>query len=233
MTPKEQARQLYATGQYRQIDLAERFGVARSTISAWLDDRHAEKQLARRERYRGTCETCGAKTTGCNGYNAPNECAKCAPARQHEERYWNKERVLEAIKDFHARNGRRPVAQEWHDKHNLDGERYPFTSIVIREFGSWANAIEVAGFERPVVGRYFVADRSAVMKGQVRVPTEVWVERLRAQSKDGVAPSAMRSSLYQSFRSRGISWAEACAMAGVRPRRPRKAKRPRHPTGAS
>lgn len=81
-------------------------------------------------------------------------------------------------------------------------------------FGSWANAIEAAGFPRPTMGN---KPRGSMR----RVTTEELIQRIRDASEIVYrAPSSTQLvGTYNLLARRGISWAEACEMAGVTPRR--------------
>lgn len=74
------AQTLRASGlSYSKI--AARIGVSTQTVYRWLNPEYAERQRAvcraNKERYRGTCESCGAQTSGCNG---PGTAAKLCRA---------------------------------------------------------------------------------------------------------------------------------------------------------
>jgi hypothetical protein len=78
-------------------EIAVHFHVRRSTASSWLSDPDLSKQRARRKRYQGTCEDCGAATDGSNGRKkAPHVCVSCfrarleAAAAPHPSLYWYK-----------------------------------------------------------------------------------------------------------------------------------------------
>lgn len=58
-------------------EIAERMGVAVSTVGSWLTDPDGSRLRARKDGYRGVCEVCGAPTTGGNGYLAPRMCHRC------------------------------------------------------------------------------------------------------------------------------------------------------------
>lgn len=208
---------------YKQV--AADMDLTVSGLKNLVYDPDGSKQKARRERYQGTCVDCGAKTDGSNGRaNAPKRCAKCAADAQHDERYWTRETIIEAIKRFGREHGRAPVATDWlYGKHGVNGSGYPWPGFLIREFGSWANGIEAAGFPRPFVGHNHNGRK--IGRGPI-IPTEALLERLRDVSTDGVAPSTdwkvcrAAANVRSALRQRGITWTEACELAGVRPKRP-------------
>jgi hypothetical protein len=217
-----QIRRLRGGGHDRD-QIARILGISYSSVGNILDDPDGSKQKERRKRYQGDCRVCGAKTDGSGGRaKAPTICAGCLRQRQYDERYWTQERIIAAIQAFAAQHGRPPFSTEWWRRND---ER-PTTNTVLRECGSWANAIEAAGFPRPRVGGYERTEQTRAKMRGYRVPTETYVERLRALAVDGLAPphsdacpaaKVVGSLLWK----RGISWAEACKMAGIRPRRTR------------
>lgn len=118
-----------------------------------------ELALSRRmkERYRRPCPQCGRLMTGGdgNGPNAPQRCIGCQARMLHEERKWTPETITAAIQLWVQEHGRPPSANDWRA---ANGRGTPPTATVQREFGgSWAAAIEAAGFPRPRSGHY---DRS-------------------------------------------------------------------------
>lgn len=96
-------------------EVAESMGISTSYASELLNDPTGSKSRARKQRYRGTCETCGGRTTGGNGPGkAPATCAECAkreliartavrrteearPRRQLIQRMWLAGESMEAI----------------------------------------------------------------------------------------------------------------------------------------
>lgn len=144
--------------------IARYLGLSSSYVYELIHDPTGVKSAARRDSYRGTCESCGRKTFGGDGpAKAPKLCRKCANIKQSEERHWVADLVLERIREWAQRFGEPPVATDWlrgrehrtelMDEVDEDGFAYwPHPSILMREFGSWANAIEAAGFKRPAVG---------------------------------------------------------------------------------
>lgn len=152
-------------------EIAAQLDVAKSTVYRWLNPEFAERDRVKcravKERYRGTCATCGAPTNGSNGPGtASDTCGNCSLTRQHDTRLWTPATVVEAIQAFARRYGRPPTATDFHPAtarhlgHEWRAERfyadghYPSATTVIGECSSWADAIEAAGFPRPVVGAY-------------------------------------------------------------------------------
>ena len=58
---------------------------------------------------------------------------------------WTRDAILEAFARWHSEHGSRPTSHDWRGP---AGSGYPDIKAVIREFGSWSAALEVAGFER-------------------------------------------------------------------------------------
>lgn len=191
---------MYSQGINRNI-VAAQLGLAPSTVSNYLSDPTGSKAEARKASYGRPCENCGRITTGCNGKEqAPKVCGRCLAAQAHDERYWNRERVLTRIKMFHAIHGRVPFSPEWLYSESRaalvenDNIVYPYTSVVLREFGTWLNAIREAGFEPPEYRNR-------------RKPDEYYIGRILDASSDGVAPPYRKvASSINVLRERGYSW---------------------------
>jgi hypothetical protein len=123
-----------------------------------LTDPAREGDRARKTRYRGTCADCGRSTHGSNGPSrAPTRCTRCENATR---RYWTKGRIIAAIKAWAEIHGEPPTASEWNPKDRLAPAwtrkrkaetpgRWPALRVVQGAFGSWATAIETAGYPRP------------------------------------------------------------------------------------
>ena len=219
-----EAKRLRKSYGFIYAEIVRLMGISRSYANALVTDPDGSKQEARRETYRGTCVDCGARTTGSEGREkAPKRCAACSQAKQSAEKYWTEERIIAAIQRYAAEHGRPPVATEWlYGSHGINVDGYPYASQVLREMGSWGDAIEAAGFPRPEIGRYVRTEewRKAQSERKSK-PLEVYIERIRATAVDGLALPAhdpRMAGTYERIRLRGITWAEACAMAGVKPR---------------
>jgi transposase len=136
-----EAQRLHEHDGHSKSEVARRMGVPYQTASSWLNDPDLVKQTARRaERYAGRC-ACGARTDGSNGRErAPTECYRCRHRRKHDERYWTRERIIQALHAEHAQTGRVPSSHG----HQQRGAR-PVTATVQAEFGSWSAGIQAAG----------------------------------------------------------------------------------------
>lgn len=135
-------------------EIAAQTGLSRSYVNALLNDPNGDNDKSRKDRYRGVCESCGARTDGSNGRAlAPKLCISCSTAEQHEQRHWTQERIVEALQQVAHQTGVQPAAQEF-----LYGMHPGFQSVpsmAIREFGTWREAMKAAGFETKVGHKRF------------------------------------------------------------------------------
>lgn len=99
-----------------------------------------ETQRRYRERWHGTCEVCGAKTSEPR-FN------RCGEHNRTRISPWSRERIIEAMQLWRLVYGKNPVYDDWDRK---GGERFlewhtagliPWNSTVSRRFGSWGAAI--------------------------------------------------------------------------------------------
>lgn len=231
------ASRLRAKG-YTVRRIAEEMGVSRTYASDLLTDPDGSKDRKRKKRYSGTCDLCGGPTSPSNTSVPHRRCRRCQLAHP-KNLYWTRERIIEAIQRFARENGgRRPVSTDWNGGrnkvtvHGRAGSGYPYVATVLTHFGSWADAIEAAGFERPVVGQYYAADRAEAARKRasrrrniVKTP-QVWtmekgVSLLKSVSPWGVAPPIKDPRIYNFYmwtQRQGIKWREVCEQAGVRAR---------------
>lgn len=234
------AARLRARG-YTIRQIADELGMSRTYADGLLKDPDGSKDRARKQKYRGKCQDCGGPTSYTKGGYAKH-CQECA--KEHNGKsYWNKERIVEAIQRFAEEHGRRPSSSEWlsptadqkkNTRFGKDG--YPYATTVLYHFGSWANAIEAAGFERPVIGQYYIADRKEVarLRGERQRKTGSQTKskkphtlksaaaELRKHSPWGVAPPAKDPRVYHLYgwaTRNGHTWEELCKEAGVRSRK--------------
>lgn len=135
-------------------EIADRLGLARSTVNKYRHDPDGERERARRERYRGRCRRCGRPTRGSDGPGRhPEWCPECAPLRR---RRWSDERLLKAIRDWTRLTGAPPTLYDWSPAHAPGGHRgaerylaergrWPNASSVARRFGSLRAAVQAGG----------------------------------------------------------------------------------------
>lgn len=146
-------------------EIADTLGISRSYAQALVDDPDGAKSRARKDSYQGSCVDCGGPTSGSEGRErTPERCAACAREDVHRHRRWTRESVIAAIQRFAAANGRPPLADEWIRSDPVND--YPPRSAVYgngrpgrgggywQPFERWSDAIEAAGFPRPLRGRY-------------------------------------------------------------------------------
>jgi hypothetical protein len=120
-------------------------------------EKYRQQDRDRKERYGGTCLTCGARTDGSNGpAAAPLYCYRCAPAAHS---IWDRPSIISAIRLYAHRHGEPPTATAWNATMARErglAERssdYPGVNTVLKHFGTWNKAISAAGFEPRRVGQ--------------------------------------------------------------------------------
>jgi hypothetical protein len=87
--------------------IVDRLGRSPGTVRAYFYDPTGEKSRAVKARYVGVCRGCGAYTQRRNGKgDAYAYCKVCRPGAI--ERRWTRERVLDAVLEWHSRYGRLP-----------------------------------------------------------------------------------------------------------------------------
>lgn len=139
-------------------EAARKLGIAHATFYQRLNDPTDAANKARKARHHGTCKNCGGPTFNGGAREKPEYCRECAP---EAHTFWTRERLIEAIREYHRRYGRQPSAQDWnrqdarahaHPERLAEIEQrwaedhWPSTTHVQLRFGSWSNAIEAAGF---------------------------------------------------------------------------------------
>jgi hypothetical protein len=175
-TPENLARAQEMRAQRIPVgEIANALGVARSTVSVWLNDPDLAKAKARRESYSQPCQDCGKPTDGSGGFKEQRtRCRGCQAQFQHDNAYWTRDRVLEAVREFARRYGRPPTAYEWNpaqarglgkpevaDRFYADG-CWPWQYTVFTTCGGWNAAIEAAGFDsRPAGHRLAMLEQAA------------------------------------------------------------------------
>lgn len=206
-------------------------GISRSYVRDLIYDPDGAKSHARKESYRGTCERCGASTNGSDGPGkAPKLCAVCAPRVRCL--VWSASKIIAAIHEWDCLYGRPPVSTDWNKavegsrgghvkkpRRDWTGyRRWPTLMAVQREFGSWADAIEIAGFPRPQIGHF--QDESRRSEAMTKWTEEKILEWIKAHANGGKAPSSATKGApaNAAFRKFG-SWNDAVVAAGYPPNR--------------
>ena len=147
--------------QFRQI--AETLGISRSYANSLYRDPTGDLDRSRKDAYGGVCEDCGGPTSGADGpAHVARFCSHCAPNQYL--RKWTAETVIAAIQHWATEHGKPPAATDWLSKNRNDGGtyEYPPAGAVYKNshkarhapFEHWADAIEAAGFPRPIRGQY-------------------------------------------------------------------------------
>ena len=136
--------------------IADRLGRSPATVKAYFYDPTGDKAKAVKARYQGVCRGCGAYTQPRNGKgDAYAYCKACHPGAI--ERRWTRERMVEAMLDWHRRYGRLPSSYDWSRTHarrrggealeRLNDGDWPSASVVGGIFGTWAAALAAAAEE--------------------------------------------------------------------------------------
>jgi hypothetical protein len=133
--------------------IAQRLGRSPATVKAYVYDPTGEKARAVKARYVGVCRGCGSYPQPRNGKgDAYAYCKACHPGAI--EARWTAERVLDAMCDWRARDGRLPTSYDWSRTHarrrggealaRLAQGEWPAASVVTRLFGTWSGAPALA-----------------------------------------------------------------------------------------
>jgi predicted transcriptional regulator len=180
-----EARRLRSEGLFMR-EIAERIGVAVSTVDAYLNDPGGVRLRARKDSYRGQCSECGAPTDGSRGPGkAASLCQSC-----HE---WSDDDCVWAIERWVAKHGEPPTCVAW----SRSGSDHPTANTVIRRCGGWNAALLRAGLD-------IRCDR--------RPETQEWVEdQIRAGTHVADVAAELgvcEAAVYRRINGRGMStWA--------------------------
>jgi hypothetical protein len=148
---------------YREIK--ERLGISHSYAQSLYSDPDGTRQRERRDSYQGTCERCGGITKSDGTSRPSRNCAACAEIIQHEQRYWDAEKIVARFREFYETTGRVPTTIDSMGQTSpsitrrlsvarlaeIDSipqeVRLPIPWVVAREFGGWKNAVRAAGLK--------------------------------------------------------------------------------------
>ena len=129
-------------------EIARLLDQAPATIKAYLYDPTGEKARATKARYRGTCESCGARTSGADGKGrASRHCQRCKPQSVPQ---WTRELVRAAHRRWYERYGFVASSYDWSGTHarrrggtalaRYESGDWPSGPVIRRLYGSAANA---------------------------------------------------------------------------------------------
>ena len=121
---------------------------APATIKAYLYDPTGERARATKTRYRGSCESCGAPTSGADGKGrASRHCQRCKPQSVPK---WSRELVSAAHRRWYERYGFVASSYDWSATHarrrggaalaRYESGDWPSGSVIRRLYGSAASA---------------------------------------------------------------------------------------------
>ncbi len=129
---------------YAQI--ADRLGVARSTVHRDLADPGRDVARAARARRTATCPGCRGPMSPSEGGTGPTACWDCAlELRRGSARM----RVVVEMGRWHQLHGRPPTVGDWREAAGT----WPAPSAVQRLFGSWSDGLVASGFPPRKRGR--------------------------------------------------------------------------------
>lgn len=149
-----EAQRLHAQGM-KTREIAAVMGSKKQTVQAWLSDPDLAKQRARRERYAGICEKCGAKTDGSAGPGrAPKVCGDCLKVSDEE--------IYERLHTYVREHGEVPRANDM---------TWASGAPVAVRWGSWNNLLRAAGLPTRMV------DKTAAISAERRaLVVRLWHE---------------------------------------------------------
>ena len=121
---------------------------APATVRGYLHDPTAAKAKARKAGYAGTCQRCGARTTGADGKgHAAQHCQRCKPQSRPR---WTRETVRGAHRFWLERFGFTASSTDWSGTHarrrggaaleRYRSARWPSQSVIRRLYGTPAAA---------------------------------------------------------------------------------------------
>jgi hypothetical protein len=121
---------------------------APATVRGYLHDPTGRKAKARKASYAGTCERCGAPTSGADGkYRTPRHCQRCKPQSRPR---WTREAVRGAHRFWLEQFGFIASSMDWSGTHarrrggaalaRYQSARWPSQSVIRRLYGSPAAA---------------------------------------------------------------------------------------------
>ncbi|HXK40223.1 MAG TPA: hypothetical protein VJ837_05310, partial [Candidatus Paceibacterota bacterium] len=153
---------LYVSG-FTQQQVASMLGLSYSYVNSLINDPTGAEEDRRKRKHHGVCVDCGAHTFNGGARNVPKRCQPCAKKYESEtQTIWTREACIAGIQGWAALHGEPPKATDWLKQ--VEGSpgqyikgpraewvgkrRWPTVQAIQREFGSWSNGLEAAGFTR-------------------------------------------------------------------------------------
>lgn len=145
-------------------EIAERVGLAKSTVHDLLLDPTGEKARERKRRYEHPCVDCG-KTVNPNGLQRRSgRCRDCAGAH---ERALSRRWIIASFQEWEELFGVPPAVTDWNtaqarakgrvdkvERYESTGRPWPAVTLVQENFGSWNAGRAAAGFDTFEPGHY-------------------------------------------------------------------------------
>lgn len=148
---RDYAIYLYQQRGWGYTRISKELGCSTTTVRRWVqpwyDEAQRQASRIRKQKMVGVCEECGGETKyngHKNRYSSTSRiCARCARANQ---RYWTREKIIEAIQRWTREHGKAPTSTQW--KHR--GEYWPSATAIYSHpesaiFSSWNEALRAAG----------------------------------------------------------------------------------------
>lgn len=221
-----QARKLRDRGLLLR-EIRKELRISHGYASSLLTDPDGSIERKRKDRYRNICIDCGGQTTHSHPSKEVLRCFRCASKYRTDNRKWTSERIIERIRSWNDLYGEPPTAMQWLMDARGDGtylsREWPCVQAVQREFGSWSNGLEAAGFAR----RSCSYERTPEWKAKVtKWPKERIIQALRTWAEvNGEVPSSAdywRIPPYgpstKTVMDKFGSWSNAMHEAGLTPR---------------
>lgn len=168
---RARARQMRKQGMLCRV-IAVDLGVSMPTVVRWtnteLESRERIKARRRKFSAKKRCPKCKRKMSNPSGL-----CRSCYRIAQTTERYWTRERIIDAIQHWALTHGHAPTYGEW----QRSGKGHPAVATIrdgpYAPFQSWGEAIVAAGFEprKHRSGKRMTPTERAELKRRIREDT--------------------------------------------------------------
>jgi hypothetical protein len=107
-------------------------------------------ERCRKTQYDLVCTVCGGRASGADpGRMADRTKPVCVSCAAEHYAHWTTDAIVAAIRAWTAKHGRFPSVQDFQRARYHSSEHVPTENHVIYRFGSWRNALQAAGYDRP------------------------------------------------------------------------------------